>query len=237
MTRNDPKPKKYEMQDYDFGDNLLYHQPKPKKEPRQNDIKVLLVMCAFSFLVLGSFVAIQMVPGLKFNLGSLFSTIRTNEQPGYALGNVKLGTTLDVLRERHPNAQTGISSSGVITLAFAEKDARYTVWYAEDGPYHIAYKARQNQIITDMSEDDYISSIAKRYGAPSVSSCTRRLSDGLRDCRFSWWMPGKLRLDMNSRQNPNATTPRLMITLVATDTRMESRIRRARLNTKITNKN
>lgn len=90
-----------------------------------------------------------------------------------------------------------------------------------------------------MSEDDYLSTIAKRYGAPSVSSCSRRITDGMRDCRFTWWMPGELRLDMNSRQDTRASssTPRLMVSLVATDTRLENRIRRAHLGTKISKPN
>lgn len=108
MSRIRPYRKDLGIPDYDYGDDLLYHKPKPKKQPGRpgrNDTKVLLAMCLFSFLVLGTFVAIQMIPGMQFKLGSIFSLAGTNEHPGYTLGNVKLGTTIDILRVRHPNAQ------------------------------------------------------------------------------------------------------------------------------------
>jgi len=215
--------------DYDFGDEVLYKQPKLKSPRKKNDIVVLLAMCAFVFLVLGTFMAIKFTPGVEFKLGSFFSMIGSNGQSHYQLGNVKLGTTLNVLRQSQPNAQKAITSGGAILLSFTEGDAKYMVWYGEDGPYHIAYKARQNRIITGMSEDDYIGTIAKRYGAPSVSSCTRRITDGVRDCRFSWWMPGEIRLDLISRQNKTASLPHLDITMIATDTRLEGRIMRDQL--------
>lgn len=218
---------------YDFGDKVLYRQTKPEKRKGDNDITILLVMCAVAFLILGGLVLIKITPGTEFKLGSFFSAIGAKEHPGYTLGSVKLGTTMDVLRLQQPHAQKGITASGAITLAFDEQDAQYTVWYGEDGPYHIAYKARQSRIVTGMSEDDYIGEIAKRFGAPSVASCTRRITDGMRDCRFSWWMPGELRLDLNSRQDLSATTPRLMITLITTDTRLEGRLQRNKSKTSI----
>jgi len=224
--------------DYDFGDEVFYKQPKPERAPRRNDITVLLAMCGFLFLVLGTFALIKFTPGLEFRLGSFFSMIGPNAQSGYQLGNVKLGTTMDVLRRSQPDAQKAITSGGAILMSFADGDAKYMVWYGEDGPYHIAYKARQNRTITGMSEDDYIGTIAKRYGAPSVSACTRRITDGIRDCRFSWWMPGEMRLDLISRQDatdPSATTatPNLEVTMIATDTRLEGRILREQLTTTV----
>lgn len=224
---------KHGVPDYDFGDEVLYKQPKIKRPRRRNDIVVLLAMCAFVLLVLGTFMAIKFTPGMEFKLGSFFSMLGSNGKSSYQLGNVKLGTTLNVLRRNQPNAQKAITSGGAILLSFADGDAKYMVWYGEDGPYHIAYKARQNRIITDMSEDEYIGTIAKRYGAPSVSSCTRRITDGVRDCRFSWWMPGEVRLDLISRQTGNAVAPQLDITMVATDTRLEGKIMRDQLATSV----
>jgi len=230
------KTYKYQLQnqtpDYDFGDEVLYSQPETKKSG-DNDIKVLVWMCLIAVLVLSSFAMIQVIPGAQFKIGALFSSMGMTEHPGYELGNVKLGTTMDVLRETQPQAQKSITANGSIALSFNEDDANYVVWYGEDGPYHIAYKARQNRIVTGMSEDEFISKITTKYGAPSVSTCTQRLMDDVRDCRYSWWMPGELRLDLISRQSTNTTNGanKLSVTLTATDTRLEGRIRRANLTT------
>jgi len=235
MAHTSFKNDDFGIPNYDFGDEVFYKQPRKQQEKRENDIAVLVAMCLFSFLVLGTFAMVKFTPGMEFKLGSFFSIIGATEHPGYQLGNVKLGTTMDVLRTRQPGAQKAMTARGAITLSYQEDNSDYTVWYGEDGPYHIAYKARQNRIITGMSEDDYIGSIARLYGAPSVSTCSRRITDGLRDCRFSWWMPGEIRLDLNSRQdlsqNNSTAQPRLMVTQVATDTRLEGRIRRAHLST------
>jgi len=235
MAHSDNNSRNYTIPDYDFGDDVLYKQekPKPKRRNRDNDIAALFAMCVFTFLVLGTFVMIKITPGMEFKLGAFFSKIGATPNPAYQLGNVKLGTTMDVLRTSQPGAQKAMTSNGSILLSFSEKDAKYMVWYGEDGPYHIAYKARQNRTIEGISEDDYIGTIAKRYGAPSVSTCTRRITDGLRDCRFSWWMPEEVRLDLISRQDTSAATPRLDVTMIATDTRLEGRIQRDQLTTTV----
>jgi len=233
MTQTPPKKRNRYAPDYDFGDDVLYKQVKRKDHRSDKDISVLFAMFLFAFLVLGTFIMIKITPGMEFKLGSFFSMVSNKPHPGHILGNVKLGTTMNVLSAQQPNAEKAIAANGAITLAFDEGDARYTVWYGEDGPYHIAYKARQHRAITGMSEDDFIGTIAQRYGAPSVSTCTRRIADGVRDCRFSWWMPGEVRLDLNSRQLIGSTEQRLMVTMTATDTHLESRIRDAQLATSV----
>ncbi len=217
--------------DYDYGDDVFYPQPKQERKQNENDIAVLFAMCVFAFLVLGTFLAVKFTPGLEFRLSAFFSVIGATDHPGYQLGNVKLGTTMDVLRQQQPDAIKGMTANGSLTLSYQDDEANYTVWYAEDGPYHIAYKARQSRVIEGMSEDDYIGSLAKRYGAPSVSTCSRRITDGMRECRFTWWMSGEVRMDLHSRQELGTDVQRLLVTQIATDTRLEGRIRRANLNT------
>jgi|GEM_PF-1331569 len=233
--------KKYAIPDYDFGDDVLYEKEKPKpkakKRHRDNDIGALFAMVVFTFLVLGTFIMIKVTPGMEFKLGSFFSMIGGSTQPNYHLGKVELGTTMDVLRTRQPDAQKTMASNGAILMSFTEEDAQFIVWYGEDGPYHTAYKVRQNRTITGMSEDEYIATFAKRYGAPSVSTCSKRITDGLRDCRFSWWMPGEVRLDMISRQSNDAPVQRLDITLITTDTRLEGRIMRDHVTTTVRSPN
>ena len=240
MANTHTNSKNYAIPDYDFGDEVLYKQEKPKQKSRRrrdNDMAILFAMCVFTFLVLGTYVMIKITPGMEFKLGSFFSMIGGDPSSSYQLGKVKLGTTMDVLRTSQPGAQKTMASNGAILMSFTEEDAHFIVWYGEDGPYHTAYKVRQNRTITDMSEDDYIGTIAKRYGAPSVSTCSKRITDGLRDCRFSWWMPGEVRLDLVSRQDIGAPTPSLDITLITTDTRLEGRIMRDQLTTSVESPN
>ena len=220
--------------DYDFGDDVLYSKPEAEKRPRSrdNDIRVLLWMCLIAFMVLSSFAAVKLIPGAEFRLDALFKTWSGNGHPNYQLGKVKLGTTMNILEDRHPGAQKAVAANGSIALSFNEADARYLVWYALDGPYHIAYKARQNRDVTGVSEADYVAKFVQEYGAPSVSTCSKRIMDAVRDCHYSWWLPAELRVDLITRVGTSATaTDKLHVTLTATDTHMENRIQRAHLNT------
>lgn len=194
----------------------------------RSDVVVLLAMCVFAFVVLGAFFAITFIPQQQFKIGNFFSAYTdVRADTSLTLGTVKLGSSIDQVRAHHANAIKGATADGAITMAFFDGDDRYVVWYGEDGPYHVAYKARQVSELHGVSEDDIIGAVAERYGTPSISSCSRRITDGIRDCQFSWWIPGEVRLDVTSRQNPHATDPVLKITKQITDTRLEGRLQRA----------
>lgn len=203
-----------------------YYKHTPERSMR-SDILVLLAMCAFAFLVLGTFVAIKFMPASTLEVGQFFqSHFDKRKDPPLMLGNVQLGTTIDQVRNRHADAIKGVTANGSITMTFLDGNARYMVWYGENGPRHVAYKARQSHTVSGVSEDEFVGGIAERYGAPSLSSCSRRIADGLRDCQFSWWIPGEVRLDVNSRQDPRAANPVLKITMQITNTYIEQRVKR-----------
>lgn len=207
------------------------HRTLRNKEPERSmrsDIIVLMAMCGFAFLVLGAFIAIKMMPATELKIGAFINSyFDARDETSFTLGDIKLGATIDQVRNRHANAIKGVTADGSITMAFLDGTDRYIVWYGENGPQHIAYKARQIRELNGVTEDEFIGSIAERYGAPSLSTCSRRIVDGMRDCQFSWWIPGEVRLDVNSRQDPEATQPVLKITLQITDTRQEGRLHRA----------
>ena len=197
----------------------------------RNDIVVLMAMCAFAFLVLGAFMLIKMLPDSDIKISAfLNSYLDQRNETSFTLGAVQLGTTIDQVRDRHAHAVKGVTADGSITLAFLDGDERYIVWYGEDGPRHIAYKARQMRELSGISEDEFIGSIAERYGAPSISTCSRRVLDGMRDCQFSWWIPGEVRMDVTSRKDSRAENPTLNVTMQITDTRKEGRLRRLAQN-------
>lgn len=202
-----------------------YYKNAPERSMR-GDIVVLIAMCVFAFLVLGAFLAIKLIPASDIETSSFFTTYFTKaDDASFKLGVVKLGTTVAQGAKRHPNSLRGVTASGSVTMSFVEDNNRYMVWYGKNGLNHTAYKARQTSTVINVSEDDFIGSIAERYGAPSLSSCSRRVMDGMRDCHFSWWIPGQVRMDVNSRQNPQTDTPVLQVTVLITDTRQEGRLR------------
>jgi hypothetical protein len=200
----------------------------------RSDIVILLTMCTFAFVIFGAGLALKMTPTSVFNFSALFSSHSTKHVDATTtLGPVKLGSSLDEVRKLYEHAFKGITADGSITLAFMDGNDHYIVWYGEDGPLHIAYKIRQTRILNGVSEDDYIGSIAERYGAPSMSTCSKHFSDGLRDCQFSWWVPGEVRLDVNSRQDTHDTKQRLKITRQITDSRLEGRFIRTAQRTSV----
>lgn len=207
------------------------HHRSRRAADTRHDILMLVAMCVFAFLALGLFAGLKAMPDNGF-AWSKFFPMMSEAKPAeehFTLGRVKLGTTMDAVRAHHANAVKGVTSDGSITLAFLDKGDQYVVFYGEDGPFHVAYKARQSRELTGVSEDEFVGNIVKRYGAPSLSTCSRRLAGGFRDCQFSWWIPGELRLDVNSRQEmgANADAAKLKVTVQLTDTRLDSRIHSA----------
>jgi len=197
-----------------------------KTQNKRSDTSKLAILCLISFIALGSFAAIKMVPEGDFSLAQFFSTKKSNNKHAVELGGVELGSTIDLVRNTQPEATKSLTATGAITMAFAEKDSAYMVWYGEDGPNHVAYKARQTRIIRDMSEDEFVGQLTVKYGAPTLSSCSRRVTDGIRDCHFSWWIPKDIRLDLSSRQFSKSPTPTLKVMMQITDTRMDLRLQR-----------
>lgn len=204
-----------------------YTPTRKQERTMRSEILVLLGMCAFAFMVLGASYVVKWLPANTINIGALFTPNFDNrDTTSFKLGAVQLGTTLDQVRAQHADVHKGITADGSITLAFLDGQDRYIVWYGEVGPKHVAYKARQVRELRGTTEDEFIGAIAERYGAPSISTCSRRVIDGVRDCQFSWWVPGEIRMDVNSRQETNVNTTTLKVTTQITDTRAEGRLRR-----------
>jgi len=196
----------------------------------KNDLSALITLCFFAFLALGVFIAVKILPTSDFTIGQFFSKYGAPSKGAVSLGDIKLGSTINAIQKDHPDASQGITSTGALTMAFTENDAVYIVWYGKDGPNQVAYKARQNRIILNTTEDEYVGNLTKQYGAPSLSSCSSRIVDGLRDCHFSWWVPGDIRLDISSRQFIQNKVPSLKITMQITDTHMAHRLQRKALH-------
>lgn len=204
----------------------------------RSEIMVLLAMCVFAFLVLGAFLAVKFLPAQDYEFGRfVHNYLNPRNEQALVLGQVQLGTTMDRVRDDHRHAVKGVTRDGSITLAFLDGQDKYIVWYGENGPYHVAYRARQTRVVEGVSEDELVGAIVERYGAPSLASCSKRMTDGLRDCQFSWWIPGEVRMDVNSRQDTRGPTTKLTVTTQITDTRMAGRLQRTASRTAATTHN
>ena len=208
-------------------------QPYAREKAPRSDIKMLLGMCVVAMVALGAIVSLGMLDKSGFNIGKFFTPVEGQEEAQtFSLSNIKLGTTMDDLLVLHPRARQGVSSDGAVTMTFQDKGMPTAVWYGNYKGQRVAYKMRQASVVSGVSEDEYIGQIVERYGAPSLASCSRRVSDGMRDCQFSWWIPGELRLDINSRQDMYASAQSgslLKITTQVTETRLAGHMRRSRI--------
>jgi len=213
---------------------MAYQQPqltRYKTNKKRSDTSTLAILCLCSFVALGAFVGIKMAPDSGFSLSQFF-TIAAPSQKNEAvmLGGIELGSSMDSALKTHPGAAKSITSSGAITMAFGDKDTHYIVWYGENKNQTVAYKARQNRTLVGITEDEFVGNLTTKFGPPSLSSCSRRIENGLRDCHFSWWIGNDIRLDLTSRQFTNRAIPKLKITLQTTDTRMALRLQRSAKN-------
>lgn len=195
-------------------------------KPKTSKKSTLVVLCMLSFMALGIVAVVKKAPNVAFSFKQFFSVYASSENNAISLGDVKLGTTMSDVRSLQPDATMSVTRSGDITLAFTEKASAFMVWYSEVDSRHVAYKARQARTVKGMSEDDFIGELALKYGSPSLATCSRRVTDGIRDCHFSWWIKDDIRLDLTSRQRTKNKDSDLQVTLQITDTRMDSRLQR-----------
>ena len=198
----------------------------PRSKSKTAKKSTLVVLCMLSFIALGVVAVVKKAPNVEFSFNQFFSIYTPPEDTAVSLGDVTLGSTMSAIRSTRPNATMSVTRSGDITLAFTEKSSAFMVWYSEVDSRHVAYKARQARTIKGMSEDDYIGELALKYGAPSLATCSRRVTDGIRDCHFSWWIQDDIRVDLTSRQRTKNKNADLQVTLQITDTRLDFQLQR-----------
>ncbi|PCI38771.1 MAG: hypothetical protein COB46_10655 [Rhodospirillaceae bacterium] len=198
----------------------------PRRKSKSATKSTLVVLCMLSFMAIGAVAVVKKAPNVEFSFSQFFSIYAPTENAAISLGEVTLGSTMSAIRNTQPGATMGVTRSGDITLAFTDKASAFMVWYSEVDSRHVAYKARQAHTVKGISEDDYIGGLALKYGAPSLATCSRRVTDGIRDCHFSWWIKDDIRLDLTSRQRTKTRNSDLQVTLQITDTRLDLKLQR-----------
>ncbi len=202
------------------------------KSEHNADISILVALCLFAIIMLAALIATQNRTVLSTELTSFFIEINKERNSGFQLGPLKLGATLQSHRAKRPDGVVSVNAKGNIALSFEESGATFTVWYG--GPEkQLAYRTRMSTAFEGNANEDAIDAIIKRYGSPSITSCDRRVTDGVLACNYSWWLPSDIRVDIASRvsapirgDNTGQIKSGTLTTMV-TDTRLMGRVLRA----------
>ena len=195
-------------------------------EDRKNaDMSVLVALCLFSLILLATYLMVLNYAAVTSEVTTFFTEISKTKNQRFQLGEMKLGSSLASLKKSRPDSVVGISASGQISAAYKEGSATYSAWYGKEGPRDFSYRMRYDNTFADADEDAIIYEISERHGAPSTNSCNARITDGMRACKFTWWLSDGVKLDVQTR-TPIKSNDHVSLTIIATDTRLKSRIRR-----------
>ncbi|MCK5444372.1 MAG: hypothetical protein KAI73_02040 [Rhodospirillaceae bacterium] len=199
--------------------NFNFHAGQSKKDP---DISALVALCLFAFLMLAALLMIKNYNGFAPKVTNFFTQIRKQQNDQFQIGDFKLGTSLASLQAKRPDVMGGVNARGQIVASYLDSGARYTAWYGRDGETIFSYRARYDTILNDIDEEAVVYEIISAHGAPSTDSCNARITDGMRACKYSWWLGKGQRLDLATR-TPTDGSDILKVTMIATDTRLQRR--------------
>jgi hypothetical protein len=209
---------------------------------RSQGIGTLLFLVVLSFVALWVFIEYAIRPGgdILIDKEKLFSLQKKGKTP-FKLGNVSMDMTSDKIRNIFPTAALGKAKGGLRGEEkgrFLSEGGKYSVWFLKPESGGAIYKIKLDQTFKTFNEEDILAHINKKYGLPAYNNCTKRsvANVNARKCRFRWWPTGGVSLDLESMDVPDPEVPgktKTIMTLVATDTRMQGkRLReRAKKNT------
>ena len=195
------------------------------EDKKNADMSALMALCLFSLIMLATYLMVLNYSAITGEVTTFFTEISKTKDKKFQLGEIKLGSSLASLKKSRPDSIIGVTASGKITAAYKEGSAIYSAWYGEEGPRNFSYRMRYDNSFTDTDEDAIIYEISERHGAPSTNSCNARITDGMRACKFTWWLSDGVRLDVQTR-TPIKSNDRVNLTIIATDTRLKGRVQR-----------
>ncbi|MCK5167534.1 MAG: hypothetical protein KAQ66_09445 [Rhodospirillaceae bacterium] len=195
------------------------------EDKKNADTSALMALCLFSIIMLATYLMVLNSTTVTNEVTTFFTEISKTKNQRFQLGEIKLGSSLVSLKKSRPDSVVGVTASGQITAAYKEGSAIYTAWYGEEGPKDFSYRMRYDNTFSDTDEDAIIYEISERHGSPSTNSCNARITDGVRACKFTWWLSDGVRLEVVTR-TPIKSNNKINLTIIATDTRLKSRIQR-----------
>lgn len=196
-----------------------------KDDDQKEDVSILVALCLFSLILLAAYLTVinrNMVTG---EVTSFFTEISKSKNQRFQIGDMKIGSSLMSLKKIKPSAIVGVNATGQVSAQYKDGDATYTAFFGNEGSRSFSYIIRYDNVFNNTDEDAVINEISEKYGSPSTNSCNARITDGVRACKFTWWLPDGIILDAVTRQ-PIKDGEWLNLTIIATDTRLKNRIQR-----------
>ncbi len=199
------------------------------EDKKSAETSVLMALCLFSIIMLATYLMVINYTAVTSEVTTFFTEISKNKNQRFQLGEIKLGSSLASLKKSRPDSIVGVTASGKISAAYKEGGAIYTAWYGEEGPKNFSYRMRYDNTFSNTDEDAIIYEISERHGTPSTNSCNARITDGVRACKFTWWLSDGVKLEVATRtpiKSTDSANDSVKVAMIATDTRLKSRVNR-----------
>ncbi|MDH3335733.1 MAG: hypothetical protein OEL50_03720 [Rhodospirillaceae bacterium] len=205
--------------------NYLDKSSTIKNEKGDESMSTLVAMFLFSLILLAAYLMVMRYNASTVQTTSFFTEISKSKNQRFQIGDMKIGTSLKSLKKANPSSVVGVSANGQISAHYSDGSATYTAWYGEEGPRSFSYMIKYDNVFQNTDEEAIVYELSEKYGAPSANSCNARITDGVRACKFTWWLKDGVRFDAITRR-PIKTGDWLNLTIVATDTRLKNRAQR-----------
>ena len=186
---------------------------------------VLVALFLFSLIMLATYLMVMKYNATNNEATSFFTEISKSKNQRFQIGDMKIGASLASLKKANPSSVVGVNASGQVSAYYNDGGATYSAWYGEEDQRSFSYMVKYDNVFQNTDEDAVVSELSEKYGAPSTNSCNARITDGVRACKFTWWLKDGVRFDAITRK-PIKNGDWLNLTIVATDTRLKNRAQR-----------
>jgi hypothetical protein len=139
-----------------------------------------------------------------------------------------LGVTLAEARRAYPDITISRTRRGEPVATARRGDVRHTLWFVADGPRDPAYRVRLQKTVGEAPDGAALGRIGRRLGHMVYQDCGRQISTARRLCHFRWAGRKGVVYDIFTHDLRGGGT-RTQLTVIATDTRLESQRFRAGL--------
>ena len=200
-----------------------------RRRSDKSGIKTLLFLCFAAMIGLGLFIVFETNIGIGVDWYKMFFT-KDKVKKNFAMGDVSLGMSSDMVKKQHPNLEIVLLGSGESVGSFSLEGAHYTVWFVNINGRDQAYRMRYDQSYRTRSEADILESIGQVHGKPGTSECSKA-GDMEIKCHFQWWPSGGTSLNVSTTEKKSKQGQmQTDVTMIATDTYLDGK--RMRLKTR-----
>ena len=203
-----------------------------RRRPRRRhqdtkDLGILAVICLVSLLALAAFVSYTVYGATPAPWQTVIAELR-QRNAAFTVAGATLGMTPAEMRHIHPDMSSTVGRDGSEKAAFRHQGGRYTVWFLRPSQGHKAYRIRYQEAFEGSEEQAVHDSLMRAFGMPTASDCDRGGVTADKACRFRWWVGDGVAVDAGTQVVKSfPVRSQTSVTVMATDTRLEGRQRRA----------